>query len=68
MEELEELFKDGESLQTQMRELFAKNNLSSSHLEFLPKKDYETWKVLYEKSRFLTKKIVLIINKSTEKV
>ncbi len=63
MEKLEELFKEGESLQAQMRALFDKNNLPSAHLEFLPKEDYETWKELHEKSNVLTKEICLIINK-----
>ncbi len=63
MEKLEELFKEGESLQAQMRALFDKNNLPRAHLEFLPKEDYETWKELHEKSNVLTKEICLIINK-----
>lgn len=63
MEKLEELFKEGESLQAQMRALFDKNNLPSAHLEFLPKEDFEEWKKLHEESNILTNKICLIINK-----
>lgn len=66
MKELEELFKQGESLQAQMRALFKKNNLQSTHLEFLPKSDFEEWKKMHEKSNVLTKKICLIINKNKD--
>lgn len=56
MNELEELFKDGENIQAQMRLLFKKNNLPSADLQFLPKEDFEEWKRLHEESNVLTKK------------
>lgn len=63
MEELEELFKQGEDIASKMKTLFLKNNLPTAHLEFLPKEDFEEWKILYEQRSVLDKKICSIINK-----
>jgi hypothetical protein len=64
MSELEELFKQGESLQEKMRVLFNKNNLPTSELRLLPKEDFEEWKKLHEESNILTKKISLIVSQN----
>lgn len=64
MRELEELFKQGQSLQDKMRLLFNKNNLPTSELKLLPKEDFEEWKKLHEESNILTKKISSLVSRN----
>lgn len=60
------LFKKGEELQGKMRSIFKKNNLDNSELQFLPKEDFEIWKILHEESVALTKKISCHINTNND--
>lgn len=58
------LFKKGEDLQNKMRNIFKKNNLHNSEIQFLPKEDFEIWKDLHEESVFLTKIISSQVKKN----
>ena len=62
MSELLKLFKEGEELQSKMREIFKENELEISDLRYLPKDDFELWLGFYEQSIVLTKKISFMVN------
>ena len=61
---LKKLFRQGEILQLKMRVLFIKNKIEVGKVEFLPKKEFKKWKLLYEKSNLISKEIAGIIEKN----
>ncbi len=58
---LKKLFRQGESLQQKMRVLFIQNKTEVGKVEFLPKKEFQKWRILYEKSNLISKEIAGII-------